>query len=108
MNQCFTDAAPAASAGVFCCCATRVPRCTGEKSRNARMHKTLRLSRPQAAALARLIRHQLDAFAEADTRIPRSATAKPFTASDLELIEPLLARLKARPSPRARSQTGSP
>jgi len=65
------------------------------------MKKSLTLSAAQAGALLRLIQMQVEAYEEAvhceeDCAEPRDRekTAEPFTVSDLELLEPLLAKLR--------------
>jgi len=54
----------------------------------------LNMTRTQAKTLARLIRGQLDAYAESIDGPPRKR-GRPFTAADLDRLEPLLAGLEA-------------
>jgi len=78
-------------------CRIMEPPTVAEKRKGLAVHanNNLTLSRAQAAALARLIQTQLDAYDEAASdrpirRVPRQA----FTAHDLNLIEPLLVALQ--------------
>ena len=50
----------------------------------------MKITRAQAGSLARLIRIQLDAYAEAVGGVPARRRARLFTPADLARVEPLL------------------
>jgi hypothetical protein len=58
--------------------------------------RTFSLDTEVRGALSRLIQTQCDALLEAETDLPRSAGSRPFTADDLDLLEPLFAWLNGR------------
>ncbi|MEI6561430.1 MAG: hypothetical protein WCO68_05005 [Verrucomicrobiota bacterium] len=58
------------------------------------MKNTLTLTRPQAAALARLIRTHLAAYDEAVCPGKPRPEAEPLNGGELDLLEPLLALLE--------------
>ena len=55
---------------------------------------TLKLTRPQADALARLIRIHLDAYDEAACPGDPRPETEPLNGSELDLLEPLVALLE--------------
>lgn len=65
------------------------------------MNNNLTITRAQAGALARLIHQQLTAYAEASGEPGEGVEGstwqgglEPFTGADLDIIEPLVARLE--------------
>lgn len=79
------------------CCLWRSSReHRAEDGKGVGMNNNLTLTRAQAGALARLIQSQLDAYDEAAHVGRRRKPARPFTASDLDLLEPLVAFLGKR------------
>ena len=67
---------------------------TGGGKEGARVNTPLTLTHPQAHALARLIRLQLDAYDEAVGSGNPRPEAEPLNGSELDLLEPLVALLE--------------
>ena len=70
------------------------------------MKNTLTLTRPQADALARLLRIHLEAYDEAVCPAESRRETEPLTGSDLDLLEPLLPLLEVVRPLRGRSGMG--